>query len=178
MINKRIFQIVYAYLILASISPSIFNISPILAKKVSKSKKFVACRLPAIKNGRIKIRNSGRKIKYKCFKPSKLVGASIASCISGKWVPYQLPVCAKLGCGSIEGTKDNNFSIISGYAETLASGAFVKFHCHSGHHMQGVQDVYCDGFHWSSAAPSCLSLRKPPNLVIDFDDCLKISNSR
>ena len=110
MISKLTFETIYVYLILASISPCIFNINPILAKQASKPKNFVACRLPAIKNGRIKIRNGGRKIKYKCFKPSKLVGTSIASCKSGKWVPYQLPVCAKLGCGSIEGTKDDNLA--------------------------------------------------------------------
>ena len=57
-----------------------------------KQLKFVSCRLPALKNGKIKIRNGGRKIRYKCFNPSTLVGTPIASCVHGKWFPPKPPV--------------------------------------------------------------------------------------
>ena len=178
MTNKRIIEIIGLFIIFVSIFQDILSFKPAIAKKLSKSKKFVACRLPAIKNGRIKIRNGGRKIKFKCFKPSILVGASTSSCVDGNWIPNQLPVCAKVGCGFIEGTKNDNHDIQNGYAEKIASGAFVKFHCHPGYHMQGIENIYCDGFHWSGDAPTCFSLRKEPNLVIDFDDCLKMTYLR
>ena len=144
--------------------------------KLSKQK-FISCQLPAIKNGKTKVRNGGRKIRYKCFKPSKLVGSPIASCINGQWFPIQTPVCVTVGCGQIEGIQRGN-KIVNGYTEDVIKNAFVKFHCHPGHQMAGNESVYCDGFHWSGSAPTCAKTRVVPNLVIDFDDCLKSDNSR
>ena len=137
------------------------------------TRRFVACKLPAIKNGKINIRSRGRKIRYKCFKPSTLIGSPVASCIDEKWFPSLPPVCAKTGCGRIDGIQaDHGNEIVNGYSENVVSNAFVKFHCHPGHWMRGNKTTFCDGFHWSSPAPSCSSLRKEPNLVIDFDECL------
>ena len=132
---------------------------------------FIPCRLPAIKNGKTKIRNGGRLIRYKCFKPSTLVGSPVASCVNGQWFPNRKPVCAKVGCGQIEGIQSDN-TIVNGYMKAVIPNAFVKFRCHPGHKMAGNGSAYCDGFHWSGIAPTCSKDRQVPNLVIDFDDCL------
>ena len=139
---------------------------------------FVACRAPEIKNGGTNIRKSGRKVKYKCFRPYKLFGTSVAYCVNGNWFPPEPPVCVTIGCGKINGTQDNHNRVINGYSEIIVPGAFIKFHCHPGHELKGNDSVYCDGIYWSSVAPACLKTRKELNLVIDFDDCLTEFNDR
>ena len=86
---------------------------------------FVPCRLPAIKNGKTKVRNGGRKIRYKCFKPSTLVGSPVATCINGQWFPIETPVCATVGCTQVEGIQSDN-TIVNGYMEDVILNAFVK----------------------------------------------------
>ena len=163
-------------------SEEIYLLPSTMAQQISKSKQgnFIACRLPAIKNGKVKIRNHGRKIKYKCFKPSTLIGTPRASCVNGKWFPSDPPVCAKVGCSELEGTqhKNNNNEILNGFYESVVPGSFLKFHCHPGHYLKGSKTTFCDGFHWSSPVPTCLSIRQEPELVIDFDECLTKSNTR
>ncbi|XP_041983697.1 MAM and LDL-receptor class A domain-containing protein 2-like [Aricia agestis] len=117
------------------------------------------CTIPTLANGKLKLRQRGRLVRFQCNPQYTLVGSRYASCVNGRW-DEPLPVCIRPGC-DVMGI-DNGM-----YIEH--SAAWVVYFCLPGYSMLGSQVVYCDGSKWNATAPTCVDRNQPTQLSCDFE---------
>ncbi|XP_059096727.1 MAM and LDL-receptor class A domain-containing protein 2-like [Tigriopus californicus] len=125
------------------------------------------CTLPNLKNGRIKVREGGRSIRYKCKRRFTLVSDySVAICLDNMWFPKSNPVCVKRGC-------DNVPSPDNGYRIYKHGRAMATFFCNIGHDLIGSSVLICDGSAWNGTEPTCSKpiLEQSLNCSFTHDTC-------
>ncbi|KPJ04907.1 MAM domain-containing glycosylphosphatidylinositol anchor protein 1 [Papilio xuthus] len=121
----------------------------------------VSCGFPRLANGRVRVRQKSRLVKFICSPPYELVGNKYATCRGSQWdVP--LPVCVRSGC--TVPTIQNGVEIPS------RQNAWVVFFCLPGHKMIGSSTIYCDGRKWNGTAPSCVDATSSGLPKCDFED--------
>ncbi|XP_022202793.2 MAM and LDL-receptor class A domain-containing protein 1 isoform X2 [Nilaparvata lugens] len=107
----------------------------------------VQCRrLPPVKNSIMRIRNSGRTVRYQCKPGSILLGEKRLVCRGLKW-DKEPPQCIRPGCQLDQPT--------NGHVEPQYQGALARFSCYSGYLLSGSGVLACDGVSWNASVPTC-----------------------
>ncbi|KPJ20515.1 MAM domain-containing glycosylphosphatidylinositol anchor protein 1 [Papilio machaon] len=120
-----------------------------------------SCGFPRLANGRVRVRQKSRLVKFICSPRYELVGNKYATCRGSQWdVP--LPVCVRSGCTVP--------SIENGVEIPSRQNAWVVFFCLPGHKMIGSSTIYCDGRKWNGTAPSCIDATSSGLPKCDFED--------
>ncbi|XP_057377485.2 MAM and LDL-receptor class A domain-containing protein 2-like isoform X1 [Daphnia carinata] len=106
------------------------------------------CSKVVLKNGKTKLRSSGRVVKFNCNRDYVLVGESTSTCLLGEWTS-EAPVCATKGCPSIPPPPSGRFIASNG-------GAVMRLECNPGYRPSHSPMIYCvDRFDWNGTAPTC-----------------------
>ncbi|CAG5058280.1 unnamed protein product [Parnassius apollo] len=120
-----------------------------------------SCGFPRLQNGRVRVRQRSKLVKFICLPRYELVGNKYATCRGTEWdVP--LPVCVRPGCPLPQ--------IENGVQMPSRHNAWVVFFCLPGHKMIGSSTIYCDGRRWNGTAPSCVDSTAPSPLKCDFEE--------
>ncbi|CAK1595559.1 unnamed protein product [Parnassius mnemosyne] len=120
-----------------------------------------SCGFPRLQNGRVRVRQRSKLVKFICLPRYELVGNKYATCRGTEWdVP--LPVCVRPGCPLPQ--------IENGVQMPSRQNAWVVFFCLPGHKMIGSSTIYCDGRRWNGTAPSCVDSTAPNPLSCDFEE--------
>ncbi|RZF38365.1 hypothetical protein LSTR_LSTR009260 [Laodelphax striatellus] len=107
----------------------------------------VQCRrLPPPRNGLVRVRNSGRVVRFQCKPGYILLGEKRLVCRGYTW-DMNPPQCIKPGCTLQQPT--------NGDVEQLYQGALAKFSCYSGYLLSGPSVISCDGNSWNASIPAC-----------------------
>ncbi|XP_013148781.1 PREDICTED: MAM and LDL-receptor class A domain-containing protein 2-like [Papilio polytes] len=139
----------------------LFIIGYIKADYLYSSSSAASCGFPHIDNGRVRVRQKSRLVKFICSPRYELVGNKYATCRGSQWdVP--LPVCVRTGCKVP--------SIENGVEIPSRQNAWVVFFCLPGHKMIGSSTIYCDGRRWNGTAPSCVDATSSGLPKCDFED--------
>ena len=100
------------------------------------------CQRPHLANGRVKLKQRGHFVTFKCFRPFTLVGSSKAMCINGEWhFALPPPICVNSGCTIPQVNSTSN-----GELETKSNGAIMILSCHPGHIIAGSSDSRVSSF--------------------------------
>ncbi|CAH2060978.1 unnamed protein product, partial [Iphiclides podalirius] len=120
-----------------------------------------SCGYPRLQNGKVRVRQRSRLVKFICQQQFELVGNKYATCRGSDWdVP--LPVCVRSGCTVPQ--------IENGITMPTRNNAWVVFFCLPNHRMIGGSTIYCDGRKWNGTAPTCVDSKSSSPLKCDFEE--------
>ncbi|KAL3270817.1 hypothetical protein HHI36_021338 [Cryptolaemus montrouzieri] len=119
------------------------------------------CTIPKFPNGRMRIRQRGRFVKYNCNLGFLLSGDKYSNCVHGKW-DSPPPKCVRPGCRKVN--PPNNGLIYPSHMN-----AVLHFYCKSGFDLRGPNVTHCNGTNWSFSMPICLPSNSKPPLSCDFE---------
>lgn len=123
-----------------------------------------SCVKPKLQNGRIKMRSSGRVVKFACRGGYYIVGETTATCLRRQWTS-EPPVCAAKGCPDIPSPE-------SGRLVKTVFGTVLVVECNPGYILDGSPMLYCDGYEWNGTLPLCQASGTKSSLSCDFEDDL------
>ncbi|XP_018561994.1 uncharacterized protein LOC108904074 isoform X2 [Anoplophora glabripennis] len=117
----------------------------------------------SIKNGKVKKRQRGRFVKFICNPGFLLAGEKFSTCsFGGRWDPLP-PKCVRPTCLNKVNPPAN------GLIYPTHNGAVAHVYCKAGYHINGPQEVHCDGRKWDNQMPVCLLANTKPKLFCDFE---------